>query len=193
MHRKPLIAMLDRYEQAHPGEADVVKRIRSLVEGHADCFDRSCRPGHITGSAWVLSANRRRFLLLHHRKLGIWVQPGGHADGDADVLRVAIKEAEEESGLTGLTLLGDHASPTPFDLDVHAIPARYDAEGRLLDDAHEHHDIRFLLVAPSDAPPVANQESNEVGWFTPDEVTQMTDEESVVRLLRKSERHLHVR
>ncbi|MEM9186318.1 MAG: NUDIX hydrolase [Planctomycetota bacterium] len=188
MHRQPLLTMLDVYARATPEEAPVAARIRRLVESHSDCFDRDCRPGHVTGSAWVLSADRRRCLLLHHRKLDRWVQPGGHADGDPDVLGVAIKEATEESGLEGLTPLGS-ASP-PFDLDVHLIPARHAATGELIEDAHEHHDVRFLLVAPTDAPPVVCAESNDVRWCTPGEVASLTQEESVLRLLRKSSPYL---
>jgi hypothetical protein len=74
----------------------------------------------------------------------------------------------------------------PLDIDVHEIPARYDASGRLFEDAHEHHDIRFLLVARPSQPIRANSESHELGWFTPDEIRDLTDEESVLRMLRKA-------
>ncbi|MEM8864462.1 MAG: NUDIX hydrolase [Planctomycetota bacterium] len=189
MHRRPLLDMLDRYQAAYPGEEAMAERIRSLVERHADCFDRTCRPGHITGSAWVLSADRQRCVLVHHRKLQRWLQPGGHADGDADVLRVAMKEAEEETGLGDLVFLGNAEQPTPLDIDVHQIPARHAPSGELIDDAHEHHDLRFLLAATGEAPPIVSEESHDVRWFKPAEIEQMTDEESVLRLLRKSEPH----
>ncbi len=74
----------------------------------------------------------------------------------------------------------------PFDIDVHDIPARYDEQGQLVEDAHEHHDIRFLLIAQSDDDITVSEESHEVAWFTPDEVRERTDEESVVRMLRKA-------
>jgi hypothetical protein len=73
----------------------------------------------------------------------------------------------------------------PIDLDVHIIPARYDATGRLLEDAHEHHDVRFLLVARSEQPIQVSDESHEVAWFTCEEVERLTDEESVLRMLYK--------
>lgn len=177
--------MLDRYVVAWPGEAAVVERVRALVEAHADCFERTCRPGHVTGSAWVLSADRSSALLLHHRKLNRWVQPGGHADGDPDVLAVAVREVNEESGLVDLIALHDADRPTPLDIDIHTIPARYDCGGRLVEDAHEHHDIRFLLAAPDEAPPVVSAESHEVRWFTHQEIQQLTAEESVLRMQRK--------
>ena len=74
----------------------------------------------------------------------------------------------------------------PFDLDVHLIPARYDSEGRLIEDAHEHHDVRFLLIAHGEQPIHASDESHDVAWFTPEEVLALTREESVLRMLRKA-------
>ena len=102
MHRKPLLDLLARYRAAHPDEAACADRIRALVETQRDCFERSCFPGHVTASAWLLSPDGKRFLLTHHRKLDRWLQLGGHADGDPDVAAVALREAREESGLAEL-------------------------------------------------------------------------------------------
>ncbi len=180
---QPLLTLLDRYAVAWPAESAMVDRVRALVAAHDNCFDRDCLPGHITGSAWVLSPDRRRCLLLHHRKLDRWLQPGGHADGDPDVLRVAIREASEESGLPGIYCLDDES---PLDVDVHVIPARRNAQGKITEPAHEHHDLRFLLATDDPAPLVVTDESHDVRWCTPQEVEQLTQEESVLRLLRKS-------
>ena len=68
MHRQPLLKMLGKYLDLYPDEEDVVRRVCALVDSSPDCFLRSCRPGHITGSAWVLSHDRSRCLLVHHRK-----------------------------------------------------------------------------------------------------------------------------
>lgn len=186
MSRRPLLEMLARYRAAFPDEADVVDRMCALVERHADCFQRSCRPGHITGAAWIVSADRRRCLLTHHRKLDRWLQMGGHADGQWQVEEVALREAREESGMSRFAFVPIDGALLPLDLDVHEIPARYDAAGQLLEDAHEHHDVRFLLVAHADQELRASDESHEVGWFTPDEVARLTDEESILRMLRKA-------
>lgn len=190
MHRRQLLNLLENYIARYPAEQAVAEQIVALVESHEDCFDRTCRPGHITGSAWVLSHDRQRCLLLHHKKLDRWMQPGGHADGDTDVAAVALKEAQEESGIENLTLLGvgqlKSEPPLPLDIDIHIIPARYAADGSLIEDAHEHHDIRFLLAAKDESPIVVSHESHDVRWFTPTEVEQQSDEESVLRLLRKS-------
>jgi 8-oxo-dGTP pyrophosphatase MutT (NUDIX family) len=186
MHRRPLLDMLARYRQASPDECPVVDRICELVEAHADCFERTCRPGHITGAAWILSPDRRRCLLAHHRKLDRWLQLGGHADGQWHVEEVALREAREESGLAAFNILPIDGALIPFDIDVHEIPPRYDAQGHLTEDAHEHHDIRFLLIAESGEELCPSDESHDVAWFTPDEILELTDEESVLRMLRKT-------
>ncbi len=190
MNRYDLIQMLDRYLDGYPSEADMVSPIVSLVEGHADCFLRTCRPGHITGSAWVVSADHRRAALVHHRKLGRWLQPGGHADGEGDIAKVARKEAEEETGLADLTLVGRGGLPAIFDVDIHQIPARFDAAGRMLDDAHDHHDLRFLFIASEassrDAALQVSDESHGVGWFDEAAIRSLTGEQSVLRMLEKA-------
>ncbi|MEM8944105.1 MAG: NUDIX hydrolase [Planctomycetota bacterium] len=183
MHRRPLLALLETYELQYPDESAVANRIRQLVVDHEDCFLRTCRPGHITGSAWLLSHDRAKCLLLHHRKLDRWLQPGGHADGQSDPVKVAHREAQEESGLMTLTLENDGL---PLDLDVHEIPARYDSNGVVVEDAHEHHDIRFLFSAAAGEELVVSDESHELRWLTHDEVLNLTDEESVLRMMRKA-------
>ena len=186
MSRRPLLEMLARYRDAFPSEAAVVERICALVDSRPDCFERTCRPGHITAAAWILSTDRRRALLTHHRKLGRWLQLGGHADGQWHVEEVALREAREESGLARFEFIPIHGAVLPFDLDVHEIPARYDADGALVEDAHEHHDVRFLLIAASGDEIRVSDESHDLKWCTPDEVRALTDEESVLRMLRKA-------
>jgi 8-oxo-dGTP pyrophosphatase MutT (NUDIX family) len=185
MFRWPLREMLSRYRETFPEEARVVDRISDLVDAHSDCFYRTCRPGHITAAAWILSADRQRALLTHHRNLNRWLQLGGHADGQWHVEEVALREAREESGLEQFHLVPIHGILMPFDLDVHEIPARYDSVGNLIEDAHDHHDIRFLLIASSDAIQTSD-ESHDLKWCTPNEVRQLTDEESILRMLHKA-------
>jgi 8-oxo-dGTP pyrophosphatase MutT (NUDIX family) len=141
-----------------PREGERAARERARFEGfalaHADCCERTCAPGHFTGSAWVVSGDGERALLLHHRKLDIWVQPGGHADGDGDLAAVALREAEEETGLRGLRIEGG-----VFDLDRHQIPARGS------EPAHYHYDVRFVVRAGDDEAFVANEESHALKWI----------------------------
>ncbi len=191
MPSRSLQELLSRYDARFPAEHATTERIRALITTHEKCFDRTCRPGHVTGSAWVLSADRQRCLLVHHRKLDRWVQPGGHADGDADVLAVAMREAREETGLPDLQPIDVDTGklqddPCPLDIDIHVIPARFDQDGNMTEDAHEHHDVRFLLAATHDSPVVVSEESHDVRWYRPAAIEELTSEESVLRLLRKS-------
>ena len=180
MHRRPLLDLLDAYEQQNQLEAECVGQIRELVRKYSDCFERSCLPGHITASAWIVSRDRKRFLLTHHRKLERWLQLGGHADGDSDVFAVAVREACEESGLPRFERLGS----LPIDVDVHRIPARVG------EPAHEHHDIRFLLAAESDEEVVVSDESHALAWFDWDALESDFQEESLLRMGRKARREI---
>lgn len=179
MHRKPLLDLLERYRSVHPDERACVDRVRALVETQRDCFERSCFPGHITASAWLLSSDGKRFLLTHHRKLGRWLQLGGHADGDPDVAAVALREAREESGIAELQFATPGDAPTPIDLDVHRIPASGN------DPAHQHHDVRFVLVAAPGQTIFASDESMSLEWFEMDALEAIADDASVLRLGRK--------
>ena len=175
MHRNGLRSLLAAYRLRWPQEAETVSRFEAFVDTHPDCFERTCRPGHITGSAWLVDAAGERVLLTHHRKLGRWLQFGGHSDGDPDPLAVALREAREESGLEVRAL--DEAV---FDLDVHRIPARGD------EPAHRHYDVRFLVVARSDRFR-KNDESHALEWVRAGEIRSLTGEESVLRMARKWE------
>ena len=182
LYCKPLLDLLIAYQRAWPDERAVAQRTRNLISEHEDCFERTCQPGHITGSAWVVSEDSQRFLLLHHKKLDKWLQPGGHADGETDIANVARREVLEESGLSEIRLL----SPMPLDLDIHIIPDCVNSYGELIEQGHEHHDIRFLFKVEGDSTLVLSDESNELRWCTAEEVRSLTDEWSVLRLLEKS-------
>ena len=188
MHRQPLLNMLKRYLLLHPEEASVVQEIEQLVTSATDCFERTCRPGHITGSGLgtFLRPQTLFVLLVHHRKLNRWLQPGGHADGEHNIAEVALREVREETGLTQIQLSHSTDSLLPLDIDVHLIPARRDSAGNITEDAHQHHDIRFLVIADSSDNLIVSDESHDVRWFTYEEILQTTDEESVLRMLRKA-------
>ena len=147
-----------------------------FVEQHVDCLLRACAPGHLTGSAWIVSPDRTRVLLTHHLKLDKWLQLGGHADGDGDLLAVALREAREESGLSRL-----HAvSPAIFDLDRHSIPARK------TDPEHYHYDLRFLLESDPAEPLAVSPESKDLAWVELERVSTLNAEESIGRMVRKT-------
>ncbi len=152
-------------------------RMLALLEGAPDCFLRSCFPRHFTGSALVVSADGSRALLHHHKFLDRWLQFGGHCDGEADVLQVALREAEEESGISGLIT----TSRRPFDLDIHAIPEN----PRRGEPAHLHYDIRYMLIAPEGAEPAVSDESHSLRWFTVAEALAMPLDGGLRRLIQK--------
>jgi len=140
--RRELVASLAAHAPTDEKEAQDLARIRGFVASHDDPWDRRIPAGHLTASALVLSADGGRVLLLHHRKLERWLQPGGHADpGEGRGEGVALREALEETGIEGLAL--HPAAPRPLDVDVHDIPARPG------EPAHQHLDLRYLAVAPS--------------------------------------------
>lgn len=167
------LASLDLTDR--PDEALHREKMVALLDEREDCFHRTCHPAHFTGSALVVSADGTRALLHHHRKLDCWLQFGGHCDGDEDILRVARREALEESGVEGLIV----ASTRPFDLDIHLIPERKS------EPAHWHYDVRYMLIAPERAEFVTSEESHEVRWFTPAEMTALPLSPGLQRLARK--------
>jgi 8-oxo-dGTP pyrophosphatase MutT (NUDIX family) len=178
VHRQPLIALLERYARAWPAEAAVADRFLHFVRAHADCLERTCVPGHVTASAWIVDEHGRA-LLTHHRKLGRWLQLGGHVDGERAVERAALREAQEESGMGTFTFGRWLDELVPLDLDVHPIPAR-GHEPR-----HDHWDVRFWLQAAPGQALAISPESVDLRWFAPAELAAVTAEESVLRLQRK--------
>ena len=161
-----------------PDEEPHRRKMIDLLENAPDCFQRSAFPAHFTGSALVVSADGSRALLHHHRKLDRWLQFGGHCDGDEDVLRVAQKEALEESGIEGLIV----ASARPFDLDIHAIPPFHD------EPAHFHYDVRYVFIAPENAASTLSGESHELRWFTAAEMKELPLDPGLERLRGKWQR-----
>lgn len=146
---------LQDYAQRLPEQGEVAREFMLLLDaGGVDPFTRDRQTAHFTGSAWLVSADGLRVLLTHHRKLQRWLQPGGHADGDHDVAAVALREAQEESGLSGLVL----ASTEIFDLDRHWIPERGEVSG------HWHYDIRYVVVAKGPEDFVIGEESLDLAW-----------------------------
>lgn len=175
MHRQNLLQKLHNYHPVYPQEVAYKQRIIEFVQQHPDCFERSLAVGHITASSMLLNKQKTHALLMHHAKLDQWFQLGGHCDGESDTLAVAIKEAQEESGIIDITAV----SQAIFDIDVHLIPANKK------DAAHYHYDIRYLLQVNSDENIVINNESKELKWFTPDIQQLPTQSQSVTRMFEK--------
>lgn len=171
-----LLRLLAGYAAGHPCED--IAPFRRFVERQPRCFERDCfDDGHVTASAVVLNHAGSHMLLTHHAKLGRWLQLGGHADGDADALRVACREAREESGLAVVPVCAE-----PVDIDIHRIPPRG------VEPAHLHYDVRFLLrVVDGSARFVLSDESLALRWVRLDEVAAITSEVSMLRLAAKAQ------
>lgn len=144
---------LAAYRARWPEEAGVADLFAELLVEGVHAFGRARLAGHFTASAWLVDGSGTRLLMTHHRKLERWLQLGGHADGDVDLARAALREAEEESGLTGLRV-----EPEIFDLDRHWIPERGEVPG------HWHYDVRFVVHAGSDEAFVVSDESHALAW-----------------------------
>ena len=175
-HRRQLSEALVSYQQSHPERADIAQQILDFVCSTPDCFCRSHTAGHITGSAWLLNPEGNKALLTLHRKLGRWLQPGGHADGCSDTLATALREAVEESGISGITPMQE----TIYDVDIHTIPARPHAG----ESEHVHYDIRYLLRAPHEQY-ILSDESDELAWWAPEDIELHPDLDAAVRRLAK--------
>jgi 8-oxo-dGTP pyrophosphatase MutT (NUDIX family) len=167
-------------------EAVDLEEILAFIERHPAPFDRRIVEGHLTGSAVVVSAAGDHVLLLFHRKLERWLQPGGHAEvGERDGETVALREAREETGIEGLVL--HPSAPRPLDVDVHPIPARGD------EPAHRHLDLRYLVVAPAGAT-LRRQaaEARALRWFTWDELAALDLDPGLRRAFRTARARIAV-
>ncbi len=170
----PLEQLLKRYRTPYTAEADFIIRFSELLQ-HPRAYHRDHLPGHITGSAWVVNPSSSKVLLHHHRKLDKWLQPGGHADGNANVLNVAMRELEEETGLKKVKLI----VPGIFDLDIHPIPTRKDFP------AHLHYDVRFLFESEEQEAIIVSDESFDVKWVAIAELRTLSDNVSLLRMAAK--------
>jgi 8-oxo-dGTP pyrophosphatase MutT (NUDIX family) len=178
--RWSLAQSLRHHEPGDEEEARDRDQILAFVLEHPDPFDRRIPEGHLTGSALVVSSDGTRVLLLHHRKLDRWLQPGGHANpGEVSGEEVALREALEETGIEGLELHGE--APRPLDVDVHDIPARTG------EPAHEHLDLRYLVVAPSDAALSPQfEELHDLRWVPWDELEALGPDHGLRRALARA-------
>ncbi|MGK0399798.1 MAG: 8-oxo-dGTP pyrophosphatase MutT (NUDIX family) [Gammaproteobacteria bacterium] len=175
MHRNQLLRLLTNYAEKNPSEKPCADQITEFIVQYDTCFNRELLIGHMTGSAWIVNRAGTHTLLTHHKKLNKWLQLGGHADGDSDILQVAKREADEESGLNGLTIEDGQI----FDIDIHQIPARAN------EPQHLHHDIRFIFRAMESEDIIVSEESHDLSWVEISHLEDYNAEESMMRMARK--------
>lgn len=175
---RTLASALHRYGERGQHEAELARLyLELLASEHGDPFVREHPGAHFTGSALVLSSDGQRTLLTHHRKLDRWLQPGGHADGDRDLAQVALREAQEETGLPDLCLID---TVDPFDLDRHWIPERPGEPG------HWHYDVRYRVQAGADERFQVSPESKALAWWPLAEVASGASFDPSLRRMAKA-------
>lgn len=176
MDRSNLREQLQKYRTPYEEEAGFIPGFLDLTDDPL-AYKRERLGGHFTASAWIVNRKRTHTLLTLHRKLGRWLQLGGHADGDEDLLAVAMKEAEEESGLKSLS----YVDKTIFDLDKHIIPKRPHVP------EHFHFDVRYILEADLKEPLIKSDESISLAWVAFDSVQDVIGyNPSILRMLEKT-------
>lgn len=178
--KENLLADLQAYNSPYDAtEQGHLQAIIAFLQTTDNPFVRTNLAGHITGSAWVLSPDGRQVLLTHHAILDKWLQLGGHADGEANIQKVAMREAQEESGIQEISSLSQHL----FDVDVHQIPENK----KKGEPAHYHYDIRYLFQAAHTRVAV-NHESNALAWVSLEEIYTITKAPSILRMAYKWKR-----
>jgi len=173
--RNQLLSLLEKHSAFTDEEDRMHKELHTFVKTHPDCFERSLEIGHVTASAFIVDPEKSHTLLLYHSKIKIWVQPGGHCDGDPDVAATALREAMEETGLKNLHIHSERI----FDIDVHPIPQRKSVP------AHHHYDVRFLIEADMNEELSPNEESMDMKWIPLDEIEKYNEDSSVLRMRDK--------
>jgi 8-oxo-dGTP pyrophosphatase MutT (NUDIX family) len=168
-------------------EIKAVIKFQAFLEISETPFERRHYPqeesinGHIVSDAWIVNKQRTKVLLIEHKALERWLAPGGHADGDTDLIVVAMKEAEEETGVPrqSLKLLSD----APLDVDVHAIPARPQKNAP----EHNHYRVSYAFELDETIPLNGNHEVTAVAWQTLDTVRELAAEDKALqRLITKT-------
>jgi 8-oxo-dGTP pyrophosphatase MutT (NUDIX family) len=151
-------------------EQHMIRHFTDFLNSNPDSFSRANK-GHVTSSIWIVNAQKTHALLTHHKKFNLWVQLGGHNDGQTECKMVAAQEAVEESGIGGLTFL--HGGI--FDIDIHPIPGP----------CEYHYDVRYLMQAPAGAQYNVSDESHDLAWVPFDKMSDYTSQSSVLRMNEK--------
>jgi len=176
MDRLSLRTNLENYRTPFEEEASFIPDFIALTHDE-QAYVRERKSGHFTGSAWIVNKRRTHALMTLHRKLNRWLQLGGHADGNENLLEVALLEAQEESGLSSLRIV----DPGIFDIDRHVIPQKGDIP------EHFHYDVRFLIEAEMNEPLVLSEESKDLAWIPFDAVEDLVGfNPSITRMLEKT-------
>lgn len=176
MNKDKLIALLRNYRTLYTEENQFKNEILEFLNSNNIFLGKKNPEGHITGSAWIISKDRKKVLLTHHKKLNKWLQLGGHTEEDETLHEGALREAKEESGLLNVHFLMEDI----FDVDVHLIPERKNEKG------HYHYDIRFLLEEDGFEELAISKESNDLRWIDLNKIVDYSDSKSILRMVEKT-------
>lgn len=168
------VTLLEELEQYRPWneqeERDRTELLRWLRSGE-DLYTRDNSAGHLTASAWVVSPDRRRVLMAYHNIYDSWSWLGGHADGDHDLLAVALREVREESGLTAVRPV----SRSIYSVEILTVDG-HEKRGAYVS-SHLHLNVTYLLEADPAAPVRCKPDENSrVGWFGLEEAVAASSE-----------------
>jgi ADP-ribose pyrophosphatase YjhB (NUDIX family) len=173
-----ILEKIRKYKADSQSEKKYKKQIVNFLRNNQDDYLRTNPKGHLTASAWIISQQGDKVLLHHHQKLDKWIQLGGHLEKNELICEAVLREAAEESGLDSLSVVDNKI----FDLDVHKIPAaKKEAE-------HFHYDLRVLIKADAEEELEKSSESKDLKWIDLNKVENFVREESVLRMLRKTEK-----
>lgn len=176
MHRNSLLDQLTKYkEKSLQEDQKIADRFIEFVKEYKDCFERTLKVGHLTGSSLLLNEEENACLFTLHKKLNKWLQLGGHADGEVNLLQVSIKEAQEESGILDIIPLSEEI----FDLDIHTFPKTS------LTQEHLHYDVRFVLKVSKITAYTVSDESIDLKWISLADFEKYNLEPSILRMRDK--------
>lgn len=168
---------IKKYKAQNKSEKKSKKKIINFILNNQENTGRKNPEGHLTASAWIVNNERDKVLLHKHLAINKWIQLGGHVEENELVKEAALREAKEESGLNSFSLLNENI----FDIDHHKIPANKNQT------EHIHYDIRYLLEADDKEALEKSSESKNLKWLELNEIEEYVSEESVLRMLRKTE------
>jgi 8-oxo-dGTP pyrophosphatase MutT (NUDIX family) len=176
MDKSKVFGLLNSYFPLGKEEQKFKNIITEFIDKNPDFYSKANKAGHLTSSAWIISHDKSKVLLTHHKKLDKWLQTGGHIDNDPDLFTAALREAREETGLRSIIGAYDQV----FDIDVHPIPANKK------ENEHIHYDFRFLFIADPGEMLKISSESKDLKWFSVSQFKEIIDEPSLLRMLKKS-------
>ena len=175
-----IVEEIKKYRPCNAQEQRDQALILDFLEKNGDAFLRSNLLAHMTASAWIVNPARTKTLMVYHKLYDSWSWTGGHADGETDLLSVALREAREETGIEHVRPL----SPEIFSLEVLTVDG-HEKRGEYVP-SHLHMNVTYLLEAEeSDTLHICREENSGVAWFTLEEALKASTEPWFVERIYK--------